>query len=94
MECGESAGPKRLEEQTDISQGEEDQQMPLDSLFVPSLRQNSDSPQSSHQRFLVSSTTNSPPRKIRSLEEIYESNYVAFVACEPQNYQEAAKEEI
>ena len=35
-----------------------------------------------------------PPGKVRSLKEIYESSNVAFFACEPQNFEEVAKEEV
>ena len=36
----------------------------------------------------------SPVRKVRSLRDIYESCEFAFFTCEPQKYEEAAKEEI
>ena len=35
-----------------------------------------------------------PPGRVRCLKEIYESSNVAFFACEPQNFEEVAKEEV
>ena len=51
-------------------------------------------PSSSSTSHLVSSTTDSPPRKTRSLQEVYEACDVAFAAREPQSYDEAAGEEV
>ncbi|XP_015893764.1 uncharacterized mitochondrial protein AtMg00820-like [Ziziphus jujuba] len=42
----------------------------------------------------TSSDDESPPRKVRSLIDIYESTNMAFLACEPQNFEEAIKEDI
>ena len=38
--------------------------------------------------------SDSPPRKVRSLREIYESCDVAFFACEPQNFGQAVQQEV
>ena len=42
----------------------------------------------------TSSEFETPPRRVHSLKEIYESSNVAFFACEPQNFEEEAKEEV
>ncbi|KAK2993389.1 hypothetical protein RJ640_000711 [Escallonia rubra] len=61
-------------------------------LAVP-LDAGSESPWSD-QRFTVSGITNSPVRKIRPLQDIYESSNVTFIACEPHNFQDAGKEDV
>ena len=42
----------------------------------------------------TSSEFETPPGRVRCLKEIYESSNVAFFACEPQNFEEATKEEV
>ena len=39
-------------------------------------------------------TSDSPPRKLRSITEIYEASDVVFFACEPQNFEEASNERV
>ena len=36
----------------------------------------------------------SPPLKVRSLREIYESSHVAYFSCEPYTFEEAAKDKV
>lgn len=42
--------------------------------------------------FTVSSTTDTSVRKIRLLQDVYDASNVAFLACEPQSFQDAVKE--
>ena len=42
----------------------------------------------------TSSKFETPPGRVHSLKEIYESSNVEFFACKPQNFEEAAKEEV
>ena len=72
--------------------------------FHPSASQNtssSSSPAASPSRLSgsssseeVSSESESPPRKVRPLLDFYQSSDVVFFAYEPQNFEEAAKEEV
>ena len=66
----------------------------LTSPSYENLAASPSSPPSQTQRLPVSSTLYSPPRNTRSLREIYESCDVVFAASEPQNYEEAAGEEL
>ena len=63
----------------------EEEESPLSSEEVHSTPPSQTSP--------VRSSPNSPPRKERSLQDIYESCYVAFSACEPQKFEESVKDE-
>ena len=42
----------------------------------------------------VVTDSDSPPLKVRSLREIYESSHVAYFSCEPQTFEEAAKDKV
>lgn len=44
--------------------------------------------------FLVSSTTDTSVRKIRSLRDVYDARNVPFLACEPQSFQDAVEEDV
>lgn len=57
------------------------------------------SPNSTPTRLPTSSSTyqedsETPPRKVRSLRDIYESSDIVLFSCEPQNFEEASKENV
>lgn len=53
------------------------------------------SPQPEVSRSRIAPTdSDSPPLKVRSLQDIYESTSLALFACEPQKYEEAIKDQV